>query len=83
MIVVIPIHNQEANIQRVLDGYMKQSVLPKHIVDKIRNAPDATLKRWLESEKKFLKKTDDADEKRDIQETIDLYEKELAYRRSN
>jgi hypothetical protein len=64
------------------DGPHLQGVKPS-IADKIRNAPDATLKRWLESEKKFLKKTDDADEKRDIQETIDLYEKELAYRRSN
>lgn len=42
MIVVIPIHNQEANIQRVLDGYMKQSLYPKHVVLVFDRCTDAS-----------------------------------------
>lgn len=42
MIVVIPIHNQEANIQRVLDGYMKQSERPKHVVLVFDRCSDAS-----------------------------------------
>ena len=42
MIVVIPIHNQEANIQRVLDGYMKQSERPKHVVLVFDRCTDAS-----------------------------------------
>ena len=32
MIVVIPVHNQARNLFKVLHGYLKQTVMPKHLI---------------------------------------------------